>query len=248
MKIALLIAYDGTGFRGFAKQRAAKVRTVQGVLEERLSVLLKAKILTTGAGRTDSGVHAWGQVVSFDAPEGTDPGWLQRRLNRWVAPEITVRAAAAVLDSFDARHSARRRVYEYAIYQSEVPNPFLEPFAWHVTVRLDLKAMRAASRLLLGEHDFASFCRSGEGTSRRRLRSMAFVAREERLVIRVAADSFCQQMVRSLVGTLVQVGEGVRAPDDVARVLEARDRADAGPVAPAKGLTLVSVGYSRDPF
>lgn len=248
MNIALLVAYDGTRFRGFARQRGP-VRTVQGLLEERLSTILRSTTRTTGAGRTDAGVHAWGQVMSFNAPDGTDPAWLQLRLNRWLAPEITVRAASAVPESFDARHSALRRMYEYAIYVAGVPNPFLEPFALHVTEYPNLRAMRAASRLLAGEHDFASFCRGGEGPTTRRLRSITFVRPDAgRIAIHFAGDSFCQQMVRSLVGTLLQVGAGLRAPEDVARILEARDRAEAAPVAPTKGLTLAGVRYSRDPF
>ncbi len=249
MKIALLVAYDGTDFRGFARQRGDSVRTVQGLLEERLARIMRVPVRTTGAGRTDAGVHAWGQVMSFDAPDGADPAWLQMRLNRWLAPEITVRAVAAVPEAFDARHSAIRRVYEYSLYVSPVPNPFLERFAVHLTEAPRAKALRAAARMLIGEHDFASFCRGGEGPTTRRLRALSLSPADDgRLIVRFVADSFCQQMVRSLVGTLLEVGAGLRAPEDVARVLEARDRSHAAPVAPAKGLTLVEVRYRRDPF
>ncbi|MCA1832281.1 MAG: tRNA pseudouridine(38-40) synthase TruA [Actinomycetota bacterium] len=248
MKIALLVAYDGTGFRGFARQRNTKVRTVQGVLEERLSHLLRRDVVTTGAGRTDAGVHAWGQVVSFEAPVAAEPEWVKTRLNRWLAPDVVVRAAVFAGESFDARFSARRRMYEYAVYEADVVNPFLERFAVHVSEKLDVRAMRWAARALIGEHDFASFCRSGEGSTTRRLRSVSFVRRDERLVIRVVADSFCQQMVRSIVGTLLEVGRGMRAATDIGRVLEARERAEAAPVAPAKGLRLVGVEYGTNPF
>ncbi len=248
MKIALLVAYDGTDLRGFARQREG--RTVQGLLEEALSQLLRVTGLrTVGAGRTDAGVHAAGQVVSFEAPTGTDPGWVAERLNKRLGPEISVRGAASVPDTFDARHSARRRVYEYRLYRGSSPDPFLDRFTVWVPGPLDLRAMRAAARALIGEHDFSSFCRRGEGSMVRRVRSITVAPQADGvLLVRVIADSFCHQMVRSIVGSLLDVGRGKRRPDDVVRALAARDRAAAGPVAPAKGLTLVEVGYSRRPF
>lgn len=247
MKIALLVAYDGTGFHGFARQ--PRHRTVQGELQRFLSQMLRAEIVTVGAGRTDAGVHAAGQVVSFEAPGGTDPGWLQARLNRRLAPEVSVRAAAAVPDSFDARRSATRRAYEYHLYRSPTPDPFLDRFALHRPGRLDLAAIRSAGRALVGEHDFSAFCRRGDASMVRRVRSVTIGPRGAgRLAIRVVADSFCHQMVRSVVGILLEVGEGRRPPEDVARALASRDRARAGPVAPARGLVLVEVGYPRSPF
>ena len=249
MNIALLLAYDGTDFHGAARQRGRGERTVQGLLEERLTTLVRDEVRTTLAGRTDAGVHARGQVVSFDARRAIDPAWLQRRLNRWLAPEIVVRAAAEVPEGFDARHSARRRTYVYALYRSHVLDPFRERYAVRVDPELDVHAMRAAAAALVGEHDFASFCRAGEGRTLRRVRSATVVSRAGGdVVVRLVGDSFCQQMVRSLVGTLLQVGGGSREPRDLSRVIAARDRAAAGPVAPAKGLTLVSVTYRPDPF
>jgi tRNA pseudouridine38-40 synthase len=247
VKIALLVAYDGTGFNGFARQ--PRGRTVQGVLEESLSQLLRVAVRTTGAGRTDAGVHAAGQVVSFEAPAGTDPERVRFRLNRRLAPELAVRAARAVPDAFDARHSARRRVYDYHLYRYPAPDPFLDRFAVHVAERLNLAAMRRCARALVGEHDFSSFCRRGESSLVRRVRSITVRASPGgRVVVRVTADSFCHQMVRSIVGTLLEVGAGRRAPEAVGIALRARDRSAAGAVAPAKGLVLVSVTYPRSPF
>ena len=242
----MLVAYDGTSFNGFARQPHG--RTVQGLLEEALSQFLRVAVRTTGAGRTDTGVHAAGQVVSFEAPDGTDPARVRDRMNRRLAPEISVRAAAAVPASFDARHSARKRVYAYMLYGGDAPDPFLDRFAVWIPDALDLVAMRRATRALIGEHDFSSFCRRGEGSMVRRLRSITIRPDGERLVIRVIADSFCHQMVRSLVGFLLEVGRGKRSLDDAGAALQARERAAAGPVAPAKGLTLVEVGYARSPF
>lgn len=247
MKIALLVAYDGTELSGFARQPSR--RTVQGSLEESLSQLLRVPIRTTGAGRTDAGVHAAGQVVSFDAPGHADPAWLMTRLNRRLAPEVSVRAAAAVSDAFDARHSARRREYEYHLYRGPARDPFLDRFAVHVAGPLNLRAMRSAARVLLGEHDFSSFCRRGEGSMRRHLRTITITTPAPgRIVVRVVADSFCHQMVRSIVGLLLEVARGRRPAADVARALRARDRAAAGPVAPAKGLVLERVHYRPNPF
>jgi tRNA pseudouridine38-40 synthase len=247
VKIALLVAYDGTDFRGFARQPHA--RTVQGSLEEALSQLLRIEVRTTGAGRTDAGVHAAGQVVSFEAPPDTDPERVKERLNRRLGPEISIRAAAAVSDSFDARHSARKRVYEYHVHVGDAPDPFTERYTVRTPGRLDVGSMRRAAKILIGEHDFSSFCRRGDGSMVRRLRSIAIKTSDsERLVIRVVADSFCHQMVRSIVGLLLDIGRGKRTVVNAKEALEARDRAAAGPVAPAKGLSLVEVGYARTPF
>ena len=247
MRIALRIAYDGTDFFGFARQRGR--RTIQGLLEERLSLLLRVPVSLVGAGRTDRGVHAAGQVVSFDAPEGFDPAWLAGRLNRWLAPEIAVPAAAVVPETFSARFSARGRLYEYRCYVGPAPDPFLDRFALWLAAAPALRPMRTAARSLLGEHDFSSFCRRGEGSLVRRLRRLAIVTPSSgEVVFRVAADSFCHQMVRSIVGTLLGVGSGRREPASVGLALAARDRAKTGPLAPARGLTLVSVTYRPDPF
>jgi tRNA pseudouridine38-40 synthase len=214
-----------------------------------LTQLLRAPVRTTGAGRTDAGVHAAGQVASFEAPEGTDPAWVAARLNRRLAPEIAVRDAAAVPNSFDARFSAKRREYEYHLYRGSSPDPFLDRFAVHVPNRLDLRAMRSATKAFIGEHDFSSFCRRGEGSLVRRVRSITIATPAAgQIVIRVIADSFCHQMVRSLVGLLLDIGRGRRSASDARRALAAGDRAAAGGVAPAKGLFLKSVAYRRTPW
>ena len=246
MKIALLVAYDGTDFHGFARQKHA--RTVQGELESRLSLLLRAPVETAGAGSTDAGVHAAGQVVSFDVSREIDPAWVQMRLNKLLAPEVVVRTAAKVPDDFSARFSATRRAYEYRLYRSPVPDPFRDRFALWVPGPLSLSKMRAAARALIGEHDFSSFCRRGEGSMVRRIRSISFSSRQDELIVRIKADSFCHQMVRSVVGLLLEVGAGKRAPGDVGKALRAKHRNAAGPVAAARGLHLVAVGYRPSPF
>ncbi|MBI4727934.1 MAG: tRNA pseudouridine(38-40) synthase TruA [Acidobacteria bacterium] len=247
MKLALRVAYDGTDLRGFARQPAC--RTVQGEIERCLSELLRTPVRTVGAGRTDRGVHASGQVVSLEAPGGTEPEWVMRRLNRRLAPEIAVCAAAAVPAGFDARFSARSRTYEYRLYRGPAPDPFLDRFALHVPGGLDLRAMRAAARALVGERDFASFCRAGGRPTVRRVCSLSIATpAPARVVFRIRADSFCQQMVRSIAGTLLAVGGGARRPEEAGRILAARSRAAAPPVASPKALHFVAVEYRPDPF
>jgi tRNA pseudouridine38-40 synthase len=246
MKIALLVAYDGTDFHGFARQKHA--RTVQGLLEEKLSLILRGPIETVGAGRTDAGVHASGQVVSFTVDREIEPAWIQMRLNKLLAPEVVVRSAAAVPEDFSARFSATRREYEYRIYRSPHPDPFSDRFALWLPGQLSISRMRAAARALIGEHDFSSFCRRGEGSMVRRVRAITFTSRGDELIVKVKADSFCHQMVRSIIGMLLDVGAGKREPEDVGRALRAKDRNAAGPVAAARGLHLTAVAYPRRPF
>ncbi len=248
--IRLTLAYDGTGFRGFARQRG--LRTVQGVLEAALERILGEVPPLSAAGRTDAGVHARGQVVSFPVPPAAagraDPGRLQRALNGILAPEVVVVRAAWAPPGFDARRSARAREYRYRIDVGPLPDPFTARYVWHRPGDPSLRRMRAAARLLLGEHDFASFCRRPEvGGTVRRLERLAVSRRRDRVEVLARANAFCHQMVRSLVGTLVAVGEGRLDPGDVPAILEARDRSRAGPVAPPHGLTLERVIYGPAP-
>ncbi len=242
----LLIAYDGAPYHGFARQD--NLKTVQGSLEEALSAVLRIPVTTTGAGRTDAGVHALGQVVSFTIGDPIeDLADLQRRLNAMCGPTIAVLELAEAPAGFDARFSAASRTYEYAIFTRPVHDPFSRHVAWHHPKPLDAEAMNEAALSLLGSHDFSSFGRVPEGGSPVRDVLVVKVERTEDLVVvRVTANAFIQQMVRSIVGTLVRVGEGEHPPGWVKEVLEARDRAAAGPVAPPHGLFLVEVTYPEE--
>lgn len=243
--IRLLVAYDGTEFRGWARQPG--VRTVQGVIEEALARMLGEPPRLSVAGRTDAGVHASGQVASFSAPDGIDPARVQRMLNGILAPEVVVHQAKPMPDSFDARHGATGREYVYKLDTGPWPDPFTARYTWHRPGHLALSAMRAAARHLIGRHDFSSFCRAPKlpASTIRDLRRLALTVRGERVVIRAEANAFLHQMVRSLVGTLVAAGEGKLDPDGMPEILAARDRSAAGPVAPPHGLTLVRVRYGR---
>lgn len=240
----LVVAYDGAGFRGFAAQ--PDQRTVAGVLAHGIEKVLRHPVELTGAGRTDAGVHAWGQVVSFDALPGLDPDRLMASLNAMLGPEVVVRAADLVPAGFDARRSAHWREYRYTVCNRRVADPFLARTSWHVPAPLDVRALRLAADPFVGEHDFASFCRKGpEGTTtvRRVLRSSWVEIGDGLLVYEVRATAFCQQMVRAIVGTLVDVGLGRRRPGEMLGILRGRDRDLAGPLAPPEGLCLREVGY-----
>ena len=243
MNLRLDLAYHGKPFRGFARQ--PDVRTVQGEVESALSKLFRAEVTTVAAGRTDAGVHAMGQVMSCHAPDDIDPVKVRDSLNSMLAPDIAVASAAPAADDFHARFSARSRTYVYALLEGVVPDPFLADTTWWHAEPLDLDAIAEAAGHLLGPHDFSSFGRLPEPeASAERVLYELRVTRGARIVrIRARANAFIQQMVRSLVGTLVQVGEGKRGPDEIPSVVEARDRAAAGPVAPPHGLCLVSVEY-----
>lgn len=245
MNLRLDLSYDGAPFHGFARQ--PNVTTVQGDLEDALGRLLRGDVETVGAGRTDAGVHALGQVVSvLDAAEDVDEIKLRDALNSMLAPSIAVSAVSRVDDDFHARFSALSRMYVYAILSSETPDPFLARTTLYHPAPLDLDAMNEAAGALVGQHDFSSFGRVPDGASAERLLYELRCWRTGEVVrIRVRANAFIQQMVRSLVGTLVHVGEGRRRPDEMPAVLEARDRSAAGPVAPPHGLCLVSVEYEQ---
>jgi tRNA pseudouridine38-40 synthase len=245
--IRLDLAYDGTGFRGWAAQRDPAVRTVEGTLSALLERTLGERVRLAVAGRTDAGVHARGQVASFDTSSSRRPEQIQAFLNGELAPEVVVARAMVVPDGFHARFSATAREYRYVIRTGAVADPFTGRFEWHRPGDLHAPSMRTAARLLVGEHDFTSFCRHpGAGKSTvRRLERVTVTREGEQVVLGFRANAFLHQMVRSLVGTLVRVGGGKVRPDVVAEILAARDRAAAGQLAPARGLTLLRVVYGR---
>ena len=236
------LAYDGTRFHGYARQ--PHMRTVQGVLEDALEVLT-GPVQTFVAGRTDRGVHAAAQVVSFATDTPVDTALIQRSLNRRLGPEMAVLACAEVDANFHARFSATGRAYTYLVLDRESPDPFLAATSWHFGRRLDEGLMNRAAEHLVGEHDFASFCRRAVARSTtREVRSAVWSRRRsDLLAFDVEASSFCHQMVRSLVALLVEVGRGRVPPDAVAGILATRDREVAKGAAPPHGLTLVRVDY-----
>ncbi|MGH3840798.1 MAG: tRNA pseudouridine(38-40) synthase TruA, partial [Pseudonocardiaceae bacterium] len=248
MRYRLDISYDGAGFSGWARQPGR--RTVQGVLEDALATVARIPATLTVAGRTDAGVHATGQVAHLDAPPGAlMPEHLVHRLARLLPPDLRVPAVRQVPSTFDARFSALRRHYRYRVCDA----PWgVDPLRRYDTLshprRLDGAAMNAASALLLGEHDFAAFCRRREGaTTVRALERLEWTCDDAHLLVaHVAADAFCHSMVRSLVGALLAVGEGWRPPDWPAGLLRHSTRTSQVTVAPAHGLALIGVDYPDD--
>lgn len=243
------MAYDGTDFHGFAAQ-TPEIRTVEAVLADALEKVLRAQreyLNLACAGRTDAGVHARGQVVTVDAPPDADAETVAHAVNRMLGPEIVVRACERVAADFDARRSATSRTYRYTVLNRPTPDPFMARIAWWVPDPLDLAQLRLAADPFVGEHDFASFCRRGPAgsTTTRHVRSARWLPPEEPglHVFEITAAAFCWQMVRSIVGTIVDAGSGKLRPGEMLRILRARDRQAAGTVAPPHGLTLWDVGY-----
>jgi tRNA pseudouridine38-40 synthase len=244
--IRLTIEYDGTAYNGWQTQPNGT--TIQQLLEEKLFAFTREEIRVTGAGRTDAGVHALGQVASFATSSGRTPDDFRYRLNALLPPDIAVREATEVDAGFDARRSARGKLYRYRIWNSGVRCAFEGRYAWLLRPALDLEAMRRAAAMLLGEHDFSAFraadCQAPNPVRvLRRLDIDVDRVRPELCVVHAEATAFLKHMVRNLVGTLVQVGLGKRPAEDVAEVLASRDRRRAGPTAPPHGLFLVEVYY-----
>lgn len=238
----LELAYDGSGFRGYARQEGQ--RTLQGELEEALATLLGSAVETAVAGRTDAGVHAQGQVVSFAWDEDLDGERICRGLNGILGPEIAAKTVMVAPDDFDARFSAVWRRYRYLLDMRRYADPLTRGFTWHVGRDLDLAAMRAAASVMLGEHDFSAFCRSVEGRSNVREVTELTLDEDNGLVtVWIQANAFCHQMVRSIVGYLYDTGRGFVPAERAAEVLAAGDRSAVATVAPPHGLTLWEVGY-----
>lgn len=250
--LALLVAYGGSPFAGFAAQPGRA--TVQGRLEAALEIALRRPVKLVVAGRTDAGVHALGQVVSFDAiGREPSPDALKRSINALVAHGIVVRDVRVARPGFSARFDATGREYRYRISTQRVPPLFTANVSWWLHRDLDIEAMRRASDLLLGEHDFRSFCLAASAEGKRTYRRLDAIELTEEehlgercLTVRVVGNAFLHSMVRVIVGTLVEVGAGRRDEAWVVDALGARDRAAAGPTAPAHGLTLWSVSYSPE--
>lgn len=247
------VAYLGTEFHGFA--RAGDLPTVMQALSDAIELVVRQPVELVGAGRTDAGVHAWGQVVSGELPVATDLVDLARRLNKLCAPAIAVRTAEWADDGFSARFSATWRRYRYHVWNDPAPNPLVAHLAWHVHQPLDLTLMRAAISPLIGEHDFSSFCRKPKLDPDQPPASMVRIVRSitwdrvddtPMLRLEITGTAFCHQMVRSITGTMVDVGLGRFTPADVHAILKAGDRQVAGQVAPPHGLTLWQVGYDGE--
>jgi tRNA pseudouridine38-40 synthase len=242
--IKLTIEYDGTAYHGWQIQSNA--RTIQGVLQEKISVMTGERISLIGAGRTDAGVHALGQVANFKTECRLSLGVIAHGLNSLIPDDITIREVEEVEGDFHARFSAKSKLYEYRILNRRIPSPFQRDFVWHLSGRLDAEDMRRAARCLVGTHDFSSF-RAAQSDNVNPVRTVMALeikrGRDHRIIVRMRANAFLKQMVRNVVGTLVDVGKGRLSAEGLRGILEARDRTQAGMTAPPQGLFLIEVEY-----
>jgi len=239
----LTVEYDGTEYAGFQWQ--VERRTIQGELEAALARLMKGPVRVTGAGRTDAGVHALGQVVSFRCVTRMPVEALPAAMNALLPRDIAVASAEETEERFNARFSARSRVYLYVLLNRPARGALLDRFCWHWRDPLDIEAMREAGRRLVGTHDFAAWANSGDEvrSTVRTLMRCAVRPAGRFVLVMVEANAFLHGMVRNIVGTMVSVGRGKLTPDDMERITESRCRAEAGPCAPARGLCLLRVRY-----
>ena len=263
----LLVAYDGSTFHGFALNR--DVPTVAGALTEALEKITQSEVRLVAAGRTDAGVHARGQVVSVDLPSRIKIESLGKKLNALCGPQIAVRDVQWVSATFHARFSAIWRHYRYTILNSPTPDPFLATTAWHVHAPLDVRPMQLAADAIMGERDFSAFCRKPEPqeddtrsaggaddvddsvddtratpvSMKRFVMQANWKRKDDFVTFEVRANAFCHQMVRSLVGTFVDIGLGKRPPSDMMALIRSGRRSDASQIAPPHGLCLWEVGY-----
>lgn len=240
-----LVEYDGTNYFGFQRQKAGQP-TIQSELEQALSQIVHSPVIITGSGRTDSGVHAAGQVISFDSEWRHSAADLQRALNANLPADIAILQLEIAEPTFHPRFDARRRAYEYTIYNAAVYSPLRRQRSWYVAKPLDRERMNQAAACLPGVHDFATFGQPPQGeVTVRQVFAAHWEQREEFLVFFIEANAFLYRMVRSIVGSLKAVGEGSWTVEEFEAALAARDRSRSGKVAPAQGLILVSVTYGE---
>ncbi len=242
--IKLLVEYDGTNYLGWQVQ--PKGSTIQGILEEKLELLTGEPIRLFGSGRTDSGVHAFGQVAHFKTRSQMNIRTIQRALNSLLPPDIVIRKVEAVDEDFHARRHSKSKVYEYRILNRDLRSAFHREYAWYIPQRLNFTEMKRASQSLIGEHDFSAFRSVGSPTRttvRKVIRAEWKRGQEGFIRFEIEANGFLKQMVRAIVGTLVEVGKDKINSAEFRKILESKDRRKAGPTAPARGLFLKEVKY-----
>ncbi len=239
----ILVEYIGTRYCGWQKQKNDP--TIQGTIEEVLLNLYKEKIKVKGAGRTDAGVHATGQVANFFAPDFIPPEKLFIILNNNLPKDIRIKNIKYVDPQFDAQKNASSKIYRYQIYNRPYASPFMEPFCYCVKQKLNFKLMEESLKYFIGKKDFTSFCvkRSQKENNVRVVKMATLKKRGNLLIFKIEANGFLHKMVRNIVGTLIEIGKGKLMPEDVNKIFNKRKREEAGPTSPAKGLFLEKVKY-----
>lgn len=242
MRLVLTLEYDGTGFHGWQIQPG--LRTVQSTLEEALAEMMGGPVRARASGRTDAGVHALGQVMHCEAIRDIPPENVMMGLNSLLPPDVRVVNCRQAPDGFHAQYSAVGKLYRYDILNRYEPTALLRDRVWHIRRPLDAEAMRSGAAFLLGKRDFAAFKSAGdEGTTVRDLRRLDIVRERDKLILTFEADGFLKHMVRNLTGSLVDVGLGRLASEDIRAMLQSRSREGTPRKAPPQGLTLVEVFY-----
>ena len=242
--IKLVVEYDGTDYKGWQIQTSEP--TIQGVIEEKLGIILNQETRITGSGRTDAGVHALNQVAHFLTRSKIDPELLKKGLNSLLPPDIVIKELSEVDADFHARYSAKSRVYKYLIWNGDTLSPFYRRISWHVYHQLEIEKMREAAECLIGWHDFASFqgADSKDRTSEREIMRFAIRGRLKGWIITtIEASAFLRHMVRNIMGTLIEVGKGGMTVEEFGDILESKNRSNAGITAPPQGLFLKEVKY-----
>ena len=243
MNYRFLVQYDGTRYDGWQRQKTT-VNTIQGKLESVLSKMTGMPVEVKGAGRTDAGVHARGQVANAHLPEGKTAAEICDYMNQYLPDDICVAEVSEVSERFHSRLNAGEKIYQYRISTDMTKNVFERRYIYDLNHFLDVKKMKEAAECLLGEHDFQSFCaKKMKKSTVRRLYEIRLEQVRGELKITYRGNGFLYHMVRIMTGTLIEVGIHERIPRDVKRILEAKERAQAGATAPAKGLTLLKVRY-----
>jgi tRNA pseudouridine38-40 synthase len=240
----LIIEYDGTRYHGWQRQKDD--RSIQGEIEKALQKMTASRVTLIGSGRTDAGVHAEGQVASFECDTRLKPEALLNGLNSLLAEDIIIKVCEHLSSSFHARYDAKSKIYHYKILNQPTPAAIGRQYSWFIRKSLNQEAMQAAISLIIGRHDFKSF--EGTGSPRQNTTRQIYSAEliEQKcglLVFHIEADGFLRYMVRNIVGTLVDVGRQKLTPDDFKRILDSKDRSQASATAPAHGLTLIKVIY-----
>lgn len=241
----MTICYDGSKYNGFQKQSKHPEKTIQGKLEHVLSQLFATPIQIIGSGRTDAGVHAKGQVCNFHAEQFIDEETILKYLWAYLPKDISIKSLSIASSRFHSRYNVIKKCYTYTIDNSLFANPFMLKYAYHVSEPLNIDAMKQAASFLLGTHDFKSFTslKSKTKSTVRTIKTIDFTIQDECIKITYEGDGFLQHMVRILTGTLVEVGLGIKAPQDILCILESQTRSEAGPTAPAHGLCMEKVYY-----
>lgn len=242
--IKLLLQYEGTRYQGWQRQTSSD-NTIQGKLEVLLSKMCQEPVEISGSGRTDAGVHAMGQVANFHTSSLMTTDEMLAYCNRYLPEDIAVVEVSEAAPRFHSRLNACGKCYCYRVINSSIPNVFWRKFAQEVPEALDMAAMREAAGLLMGEHDFKSFtsAKKGKKSTVRRIDEISIEKEKDLITFTFVGNGFLHHMIRILMGTLLEVGMGKRSPGSMTDILEARNREMAGPLAPAKGLTLMKVFY-----